>query len=82
MRTLRGWGKRLRAWVADESRDGDLGEELASVVQMHTDEYVRAGMNWEEARRRALIEVGGVEQCGKQRETAGAFHGLKDWREI
>jgi hypothetical protein len=62
MRTLCGWWKRLRACVADENRDRDLGEELESVVQMHMDEYLLAGMTREEARRRALIEVGGVEQ--------------------
>src|SRR4051794_3106685 len=77
MRTLRGWGKRLRAWVADESRDGDLGEELASVVQMHTDEYLRAGMNWEEARRRALIEVGGVEQVRQAARDGRGFPWLE-----
>ena len=62
MRTLRGWGKRLRAWLADGNRDRDLGDELESVVQMHLDEYPRDGMTREEARRQALIEVGGVEQ--------------------
>lgn len=62
MRTLRGWGKRMRAWMADGSRDRDLGDELECVVQMHIDEYLRAGMTRDEARRRARIEVGGVEQ--------------------
>src|SRR6201993_2991955 len=65
MRTWRGWGERLRAWIADGTRDRDLGSELESLVQMHMDEYLGAGMNREEARRRALIEVGGVEQ-GRQ----------------
>ena len=62
MRPLRGWGMRLRAWVADRNRDRDLREELESVVQMHVEEHRRAGMSREESRRRALIEVGGVEQ--------------------
>jgi predicted permease len=62
MRTLRGWWKRPRAWVADGDRDRDLAEELESVVQMHMDEHLRAGMTQGEARRRALIELGGVEQ--------------------
>ena len=62
MRTWRGWGKRLRAWITDGTRDRALKEEMDSVVHMHMDEYLRAGMSPEEARRRALIEVGGVEQ--------------------
>ena len=73
MRTLRGWWKRLRAWVADGNRDRDLGEELESVVQMHMDEYLRAGMTQEEARRRALIEVGGVEQVRQAVRDGRAF---------
>ena len=62
MRTWRGWGKRLRAWIADETRDRQLGDELESIVDMHIDEYLRSGMTRDEARRRALIEVGGLEQ--------------------
>jgi hypothetical protein len=62
MRTWRGWGKRLRAWIADGTRDHQLGDELESIVEMHIDEYLRSGMTRGEARRRALIEVGGLEQ--------------------
>ena len=62
MRTWRGWGKRLRAWIADGTRDHQLGDELESIVEMHIDEYLRSGMTRDEARRRALIEVGGLEQ--------------------
>src|SRR5215469_8842211 len=77
MRTLRGWGKRLRAWIADELRDRDLRDELESVIQMHTDEYLRAGMNREEARRRALIEVGGVEQVRQAARDSRGFPWLE-----
>ena len=62
MRTLRGWWQGLRAWVADRNRDRDLREELESVVQMHMDDHLRAGIRREEACRLALIELGGVEQ--------------------
>jgi putative ABC transport system permease protein len=77
MRTLRGWGKRLRAWFADENRDRDLGEELESVIQMHTDEYLSAGMTRDEARRRALIEVGGVEQVRQAARDGRGFPWLE-----
>ena len=79
MRTLRGWGKRLRAWIADRSRDRDLKEELDSVVQMHTDEHLRAGMNREESRRRALLEVGGVEQVRQAVRDGRSFPWLEGW---
>jgi predicted permease len=77
MRTLGGWWKRLRAWVADGNRDRDLGEELESVVQMHTDENLRSGMTREEARRRALIEVGGVEQVRQATRDGRSFPWLE-----
>jgi len=79
MRTLRGWWRRLRAWGADGNRDRDLGEELESVVQMHMDEYLRAGMTREEARRRALIEVGGVEQVRQAVRDRRGFPWLEGW---
>ena len=62
MRTWRGWGKRLRAWLADGHRDHQLADELESIIQMHIDEHLSHGMNAFDARRLALIEVGGTEQ--------------------
>jgi predicted permease len=40
----------------------DFDAELESHVAMHTDEGMRAGLTHEEARRRALIRLGGAEQ--------------------
>lgn len=79
MRTMRGWGKRLWAWIADRSPDRDLKEELDSVVEMHTEEHLRAGMNREESRRRALIEVGGVEQVRQVVRDGRGFPWLEGW---
>jgi len=79
MRTWRGWGKRLRTWVADGNRDRDLGEELESVVRMHVDEYLRAGMTREQARRQALIEVGGVERVRQAVRDGRSFPRLEVW---
>jgi predicted permease len=79
MRTWRGWGTRLRAWIADGSRDRDLGEELESVVQIHMDEYLRVGMTQEEARRRALIEMGGMEQVRQAVRDGRGFPWLEGW---
>ena len=62
MRALRGWWQRLRTWVAGKDRDTDLQQELESLLQMHMDGHLSAGMNREEARRCALIQLGGAEQ--------------------
>src|SRR6266568_1152156 len=79
MRNWRGWGKRLRAWIADGTRDRQLGDELESIVDMHIDEYLRSGMTRDEARRRALIEVGGLEQVRQAVRDDRGFPQLEGW---
>jgi predicted permease len=43
-------------------RDLDLAAELGSHLEMHAADNLRAGMTPEEARRQALISLGGIEQ--------------------
>jgi predicted permease len=61
MRTLRAWLVRL-ASIFQPSRDTELREELDSHLQMHISDNMRAGMTAEEARRQALIKLGGIAQ--------------------
>jgi predicted permease len=77
MRTIRGWWDRLRAWNGERERD--FGEEMESVVQMHMDEYLSAGLTSEEARRRALIEVGGIEQVRQAVRNGRGLQWLEGW---
>ena len=52
--------------------DRELDAEVASHIEMATEENLRAGMPAEEARRRALVRFGGVEQARQvHRETRG-----------
>jgi putative ABC transport system permease protein len=44
------------------ARTSEIDAELESHVAMHTEDGVRAGLSDEEARRRALIQLGGTEQ--------------------
>ncbi len=62
MRKLRALWQRLRGVFGRESREAELNAELASHLQMHIDDNLRAGMTPQEARRRALIQLGGIEQ--------------------
>jgi putative ABC transport system permease protein len=62
MRRMRAWLIRLGGLFSKEGRDRELAAELESHLQMHIEHNVRAGMTPEEARRRALIQLGGVEQ--------------------
>jgi len=43
-------------------RDDDFGAELDAHIQSHIDDNIRAGMTPHEARRQALIALGGVAQ--------------------
>ncbi len=63
MRRLRAWFLRLGGLFNKEQRDRELAEELESHLQMHIEDNLRAGMPPEEARRRALIRFGGIEQA-------------------
>jgi len=62
MRKLRRLWMQLRATKGGEHSDRDLADELESILQMHVDDNLRGGMTPEEARRQALIKLGGVEQ--------------------
>jgi len=62
MRQLRAWLMRLKGVFLKDGRERDLAEELESHLQLHIDDNIRAGMSPQEARRVALIKLGGLEQ--------------------
>ena len=53
---------RALGFLDRERRERDFAEELASHLDMHVEDNLRAGMAPEEARRAALLKLGGVEQ--------------------
>jgi len=72
MRRLRAWLSRLGGLFHKERRDLELAAELESHLQMHIEDNLRSGMNSAEARRQALIKLGGVEQVKEEyRERRG-----------
>jgi predicted permease len=62
MRTLRALSLRLLGLFRARRPEDDFTAELESHVALHTDDGVRAGLSPEEARRQALIRLGGAEQ--------------------
>ena len=62
MKWLRGWLLRLGGLFGRERRERELAAEMESHLQMHIEDNLRAGMSAAEARRQALIKLGGVEQ--------------------
>jgi hypothetical protein len=61
MREIRAWFLRLAGLFHKERRDAELAAEIESPLQMHIEDNLRSGMTPEEARRHAVIKLGGVE---------------------
>ena len=62
MNFLRASLTRVLSLFRKEELDHELSEELASHLEMHEADNLRAGMTAEDARRNALLRLGGVEQ--------------------
>ena len=62
MSVARAWFARLGGLFGKERRDRELVAELESHLQMHIEDNLRSGMAPEEARRQALLKLGGIDQ--------------------
>jgi putative ABC transport system permease protein len=62
MRWLRAWFVRFTASFRKQRSDRDFTAELENHLQLHIEDNLRSGMSPEEARRQALIKLGGLEQ--------------------
>jgi predicted permease len=71
MRHLRAWLLRCAGLIRSEQGSSDFADEIESHLRMHIEDNLRSGMNSQEARRQALIKLGGVQQTKeKYRERA------------
>jgi putative ABC transport system permease protein len=61
VRVLRALLWRLRGLLRSEQGDREFVAELEANLQMHIEDNLRSGMDKDEARRQALIRLGGVE---------------------
>jgi hypothetical protein len=61
MRALRAFVFRLGGCFRKDQRDRELAEEIESHLRLHTEDNFRAGMNAAEARRNAILKLGGIE---------------------
>jgi len=62
MKWLRRWLLRAAALFGRERQESELSAEIESHLQFHIEDNLRAGMTATEARRQALIKLGGIEQ--------------------
>lgn len=67
--------RRTSAFISRRSHDAELDSELEAHLEMATDAYLEQNMTPAEARRRALIDIGGIQQAReKHREARGLMH--------
>ncbi len=62
MRWLRVWWIRFRALLRRDASEREFAAEMESHLQMHIEDGMRSGLTPEQARREAVIRLGGVEQ--------------------
>jgi len=62
MKLLRALFIRLAGLFRKDRRERELADEMESHLQMHIEDNLRTGMSAAEARRQAMIKLGGVEQ--------------------
>src|SRR5215813_740698 len=62
MRQLRAWLWRFKGLFWKDARERELADELESHLQMHIDDNIRAGMAPQEAKRVAVMKLGGIDQ--------------------
>ena len=83
IRHLRAWLVRLTGIFRREARDRELAEELESHLQMHIEDNISTGMSPQEARRQALIKLGGVEQTKEKYRRQRGMPMLEDlWQDL
>lgn len=63
MRKLRAFWLRVLGLTNNRRADAEIDAELDSHIAMHVEDGVRAGLSRQEARRQALIRLGGAEQA-------------------
>ncbi|MPZ18334.1 MAG: FtsX-like permease family protein [Luteitalea sp.] len=69
---------RVRSLLARRRLDADLAAELESHLQLHVDDKIRAGMTPDEARRQAVLMLGGIEQTKERYRDRRGFRPLDE----
>src|SRR5579875_2310314 len=76
---LRAWWQRVLGLARSSSREQEFADEIESHIAMQAEENERAGMPASEARRRAILKLGGVErtrQAYRERDTVPVIENL------
>jgi putative ABC transport system permease protein len=79
MRSIRALLLRAVGIFGKPKRDQEFAAELESHLQMHIDDNLRSGMSSEEARRIALIQLGGIESVKENYRDRSGFPSLESF---
>ena len=66
MKSIRAWFMRLSGVFGSTRAERELSAEIESHLQLHIDDNLRAGMSPQEARRRAVLALGGIERTKEE----------------
>jgi len=61
MKSLRAFVARLLGLLPNATRDRDRSAEIEANLQLHIDDNIRRGMTAAQARREAILKLGGLE---------------------
>ena len=70
---------RLRSLFRWTQADQELDDELRDHLERKTDDYVAQGLTQEEARRRARVDLGGIEQTKEKCRDARRVNWIQDF---
>ena len=62
MKRLRAWLSRIAGLAGSPQRERALAAEIDSHIAMHVEDKMRAGLTAEQARREAILQLGGLER--------------------
>ncbi|MGA2727475.1 MAG: ABC transporter permease [Terracidiphilus sp.] len=70
MSLIRSATGRLRAFFTGQRLDEELDAELAAHIDLAVEDYIERGMTPDQARRRAILAFGGIQQAREQQREA------------
>ena len=78
MRRLRAWMFRLVGFFRTERREQELVAEMETHLQLHIEDNLHSGMTPQQARRDAILKLGGVEQTKQAYRERGTIPSLEN----
>jgi macrolide transport system ATP-binding/permease protein len=78
MKRLRALIRRVAGLFSGAERERELADEIESHLQMNIDDNLRAGMTPKEARRQAMLRLGGVEKTKQRYRERGTLLPVED----